>query len=597
MPGLPAVQSRVFMRLIRPHFEVPHRLRAIVRARESSVIVLAALIGVAAGLVVVVMGQLVGLMHVLFFAIDPGERLSGLAALDPLRAFLVPCLGGLAFGLVSAYVARRRGTEVDPIEANALHGGRMSMRGSLIVAAQTVWSSGVGASVGLEAGFTQLASGLASAIGRAFRLRRADMRILVGCGAAAAIAGAFGAPLGGAFYAFELIIGSYSIASLAPVGIAAMLGYLTARAFTPIQLGIESGVVANLAVHDVAIAGGVGLLAAVFGIALMRGVAAWEQMLTRLRIKPALRPMIGGAIVGLFAMVTPHVMSSGHGALHLAGLFKLPLAMIATIFVLKALASIVSLGSGFRGGLFFASLLLGALGGQLFASGLVAVWPGSHANTDAYAIIAMGALSVSVIGGPLTMTLLALEVTGDLWLTTAVLIAAIISMQMTREFFGYSFATWRFHLRGETIRSGADVGWIRDLTVAQMMRSDVRTTPAEAPVSSFREAFPLGSTSQVIAVDEDGRYAGVVVVAEAHAAELAATDSVRGIVHHPDHMLLPQMTAQEAVSAFDRYEAEALPVVDTLERRQVIGLLSEAHALRRYSDASERQRRELLGEL
>jgi len=71
---------------------------------------------------------------------------------------------------------------------------------------------------------------------------------------------------------------------------------------------------------------------------------------------------------------------------------------------------------------------------------------------------------------------------------------------------------------------------------------------------------------------------------------------LRDILHHSDHMLLPQMTAQEAIAAFDRYEAEALAVVDSVERRQVIGLLSEAHALRRYSDASERQRRELLGE-
>ena len=214
-------------------FEIPHRLRAIVRARESSVIVLAAVIGFAAGLVVAAMGERVGLMHVIFFGLDPGERLSGQVSLDPLYAFLTPCLGGLLFGLVTAYITRRRGTEVDPIEANALHGGRMSMRGSLIVAAQTVWSSGVGASVGLEAGYTQLASGIASKLGRAFRLRRSDMRILVGCGAAAAIAGAFGAPLGGAFYGFELIIGSYSTASLAPVGMAALLGYLTAQAFTP----------------------------------------------------------------------------------------------------------------------------------------------------------------------------------------------------------------------------------------------------------------------------------------------------------------------------------------------------------------------------
>jgi CIC family chloride channel protein len=470
----------------------------------------------------------------------------------------------------------------------------MSMRGSLIVAAQTVWSSGVGASVGLEAGYTQLASGIASKIGQAFRLRRSDMRILVGCGAAAAIAGAFGAPLGGAFYGFELIIGTYSIASLAPVGMAALIGYLTAHAFAPAPLGIDTGTVSTATLQDAVIAGGLGLLMAVFGIGLMRGVAACEALFTRIRVKPALRPMLGGAVVGLLAMVSPQVMSSGHGALHLTGIFKLPLATIALIFALKSLASMISLGSGFRGGLFFASLLLGALGGQLFAVGLNAI--GVSANADAFAIIGMSALAVAVIGGPLTMTFIALETTGDLWLTTAVLIAVIISMQVTREFFGYSFTTWRFHLRGETIRSAADVGWIRDLTVAQMMRADVRTTPLEMSVSAFREAFPLGSTNQVIAVDEESRYAGMVLVAEAHAAELPVTTPLRDILRHPDHMLLPQLTAQEAIAAFDRFEAEALAVVDSAEHRQVIGLLSEAHALRRYSDASERQRRQLLGE-
>jgi CIC family chloride channel protein len=173
----------------------------------------------------------------------------------------------------------------------------------------------------------------------------------------------------------------------------------------------------------------------------------------------------------------------------------------------------------------------------------------------------------------------------------------ILSMQVTRELFGYSFTTWRFHLRGETIRSGADVGWIRDLTVAQMMRADVRTTKVEMPLTSFREAFPLGSTNQVIVTDEEGRYAGMVLVAEAHAAELPATTPLKDILHHADHVVLPQMTAQEAIAAFAKFEAEALAVVDSAERRQVIGMLSEAHTLRRFSDASERQRRELLGEL
>jgi CIC family chloride channel protein len=145
--------------------------------------------------------------------------------------------------------------------------------GSIIVAAQTVWSSGVGASVGLEAGYTQLASGIASRIGNAFRLRRGDLRILVGCGAAAGIAGAFGAPLAGAFYGFELIIGSYSPSGLAPVGIAALIGFLVARSLAPAELGIVAPEKTIIAVHDLVLAATLGLLAAGLGIFLMRGVA------------------------------------------------------------------------------------------------------------------------------------------------------------------------------------------------------------------------------------------------------------------------------------------------------------------------------------
>src|ERR1700722_17810856 len=174
------------------YFEAPRRLRAFVRAHETSLVVLAALVGTLAGLVVAAMGAAVDLLHVVLFNLEIGDRLSSQVRIDPLRAGLVPTLGGLLLGMAFLLLLRwRPAREIDPIEANALHGGRMSFRGSVIVALQTVWSSGVGASVGLEAGYTQLASGLAASLGRAFHLRRGDQRIMVGCGAAAAIAGAF----------------------------------------------------------------------------------------------------------------------------------------------------------------------------------------------------------------------------------------------------------------------------------------------------------------------------------------------------------------------------------------------------------------------
>jgi len=577
--------------------EIPRRLRAVVRARESSLIALAALVGAVAGLVVAAMGTGVDVLHQLFFRLESGERLSGVLRLDPRLAISVPLGGGIVFGVARALLARwRPEREIDPIEANALHGGRMSLLGSIIVAAQTVWSSGVGASVGLEAGYTQFASGIASRIGMAFRLRRADLRILVGCGAAGGIAGAFGAPLAGAFYGFELIIGSYSPNSLAPVAVSALIGYLVAHALGPAEIGVVAPERMTIATHDLVIAAVIGLLCAVAGIFMMRGVALCETLFARLKVPLLLRTTIGGLLVGLLAVVAPQVMSSGHGALHFSGILQLSLWTVALLFVLKIAASIVSLGSGFRGGLFFSSLLIGALGGQLLAAALSAIWPDGHFDSNAYAVISMSGLSAAVIGGPLTMTFIALETTGDLWLTTAVLIAVIIASQVTREAFGYSFATWRFHLRGETIRSAADIGWMRDLTVGKMMRHDVQTAPVVTTIAAFREAFPLGSPAYVIAVDEQDRYVGMVPVAEAHATETAADKSIKEILHYGDSMLLPGMAIKEAVLAFDRAEAEALAVVDSYLDRRVIGLLTEAYALRRYAAELERRRQELLGE-
>jgi len=286
--------------------EIPRRLRAAVRARESSLIALAALVGAAAGLVVSAMGTGVDTLHRLFFHIDPGERLSGLLRLDPMIAISVPLAGGLAFGLARQLITHwRPEREIDPIEANALHGGRMSLLGSVIVAAETVWSSGVGASVGLEAGYTQFAGGIASRIGMAFRLRRADLRILVGCGAAGGIAGAFAAPLAGAFYGFELIIGGYSPNSLAPVAVSSLIGYLVAQALVPAEIGIVAPERTLVAAHDLVIAAAIGLLCAASGILMMRGVALCEALFVRLKLPLALRTTVGGLLVGLLAVVAP----------------------------------------------------------------------------------------------------------------------------------------------------------------------------------------------------------------------------------------------------------------------------------------------------
>jgi CIC family chloride channel protein len=193
------------------------------------------------------------------------------------------------------------------------------------------------------------------------------------------------------------------------------------------------------------------------------------------------------------------------------------------------------------------------------------------------------------------MTFLALEMTGSFGLTGAVLVAVIASSVTVRRLFGYSFATWRFHLRGETIRSARDIGWLRDLTVGRLMRREARSVKSDTRLSSFRRDFPLGAATRVVVLDEAGRYAGMVSVTEAHAETSDALDTIAPLLQHARTPLLPAMNAKEAMAVFDATESEALAVIDGWENRNVIGMLTQAHLLRRYGEELEKRRTEELG--
>lgn len=574
-------------------------LRAQVRAREFNLALLALVIGAATGAVVVGMSQLAKAMHAVFFGVAPDAGVSAAASLPP-WSLLAPAAGGLLLGIVALILRRwRKRPMIDPIEANALHGGRMSIRDSLIIAVQTLISNGFGASVGLEAGYTQMGSMLGSRIGVAFRLRRQDMRTLVGCGSAAAIAAAFDAPIAGAFYAFELIIGSYAIATMAPVMAAAVGAMLAAKALGGVSLSLDVGQLNPVPIAQYPIFLALGFVCGLIGILLMRAVSQVEAVFTKSAMPTALRPAIGGLLVGALGFLSPQALSAGHGALHLELHASGLLYELLLIFLLKALASAISLGSGFRGGLFFASLFLGAVVGRIVGSVMLFAFPAAGVDPVAVALIGMSALAVAVIGGPLTMTFLALEATGNLNIAGVALAASVIASMTVRELFGYSFSTWRLHLRGETIRSAHDIGWIRSLTVGRMMRASMQTAPADLALTAFRQAFPLGSATRVIAVDDAGRYAGIVLVAEAHAPDenkIAETDTIAPLLKWRDAMLTPVMNVKQAIAIFERSESEALAVVDDQKSRKIVGVLTEAFALRRYSEELDLARRGAIGE-
>jgi CIC family chloride channel protein len=294
------------------------------------------------------------------------------------------------------------------------------------------------------------------------------------------------------------------------------------------------------------------------------------------------------------AFWSPQVLSSGHGALHMDIAVGASLGFVALVFLAKASASIISLGFGFRGGLFFASLFLGTLIGHLFAG--VLEWLAGYPVVDPHnaAMVGMAALAVAVVGGPMTMAMLVLEATQDFALTGAVLAAALVSSTIVRETFGYSFSTWRLHLRGETIKSARDIGWIRTLTVGKMMRRETRATDSTLSIAAFRQRFPLGATSRVVLVDSEQRYAGIVQTPAAYADGLDPEAPVGSIAINGDVALSTELDIASVMKRFDASGADELAVIDGA--RHVIGILSESHVRRRYAEELEKAQNDLFGE-
>ena len=217
-----------------------------------------------------------------------------------------------------------------------------------------------------------------------------------------------------------------------------------------------------------------GLVAAAVGVGAMRAAALIERAFAR----PCPRASGGPSSAA---------WCSRDGALHAADARRGARRRRARFFAaddrdatlecsssLKLSASLVSLASGYRGGLFFASLFVGSLLGKLYAIGVDVALSVAALDPTACMLVGMGTLGAAIVGGPLTMTFLVLESTGDLGVAGGVLAATIATTLAVRATFGYSFTTWRLHLRGETIHGGQDVGWLRELTVANLMIASPR---------------------------------------------------------------------------------------------------------------------------
>ena len=341
-----------------------------------------------------------------------------------------------------------------------------------------------------------------------------------------------------------------------------------------------------------------GLGAAGLGMIVMQGVTATEQWMRRQAIPPWVRPPIGGLVVGIVALIYPRVLGSGHGGIVANLHFTFDLPYLCGLIAAKIAASAISIGVGFRGGLFSSSLFLGTLFGGSVVMALNVVAPSFDADPLVYTLVGMGAVGAAIVGAPITMILLVLESTRDFAATVGVTVGVIAATVAVRRWFGYSFATWRFHLRGLKITGAEDIGWIDSLTIGRVMRRDGKTVPTEMSVAAMRKAFPLGAIPQLFAT-EDGRLVGTIDPADLWAPDLGGIPeevSAADLMQPVEATLLMTDNLQSSLKKFSEAKLEILPVVEDPQSLRLIGYLTEAEALKSYSRELERHRTDTIGE-
>ena len=582
--------------IFRVSFPEKRRMLADLARRFASegrgpVLLLACLAGLAGGAIASLMGRATILLHQLFFGVPAGERLSG--AYHPVAGDILIwlVLGGLLLGFSNlAWKRFGSGDIIDPIEANALYGGRMGLGGSLFVAWQAVVANGVGSSVGIEGGFTQFASALGSWTGGILNRSRDDLRLLVACGAAGAISGAFDAPFTGIAYAFELILAAYSPAVLAPMVLASLSGKYAAsltagHGYRIILTGDLSTVE-----HSYLWAIGIGVLCGLFAILLMFAVTMLEQWLSRIPLPKPLVTAGGGLGMAMLALASPHVMASGHGGMDFIFTSSLGALTLATIFALKLAACTVSIGSGFRGGLFSASLFLGALLGGALGTLVVQYGFMPPSALLGMEVVAMSAFGAAVVGTPLAMVILAAEITARIGLIPEVLLGVITASLVVRTLFGYSFSVWRLHVRGSPARSAADIAWTRSILMREIMRTDVVKFPDTATCGELLAKHPPGSVKWIVLVDGGERYVGVCDMGEIAFSAKSPTELARNFSRQATEVLTLGSSLDEAMLFFEVPGRDVAVVVNSTAFMHPAGIVTEPYLLKRYAQELERRR-------
>jgi CIC family chloride channel protein len=543
----------------------------------------------------VVMGFLGIFVHELILGVrlllwEGPNLLAQVAAVPRWMVVAAPTLGGLAVGLL-IWVSREPlsggGGMASLIEAVALRGGRIAPRGTLLRAVAAVATVGSGGSLGREGPLIRMGAMLASWMALRLRLPPHRVKILVGCGAASGLAAVYNIPIGGALFAMEVILGNFALEIFGPLVVSSVIATLIARSFEGNEVTFPIPDYALVSGREVLAYLALGVLAAVASLVFTQGIRVVGGLFRSLRQVPLpLHPALGGLLIGLIALESPHVLGSGNETITLALSGQLALGSLLVLPFVKLLGSAISSGSGGSGGLYTPALFFGAMLGGAFGTVVHDAFPTWVGPSGAYAAVGMAALAAGTSHAPISAILMATELLDNQALIVPLMVACITSSLLARRLYKWSMYT------EPLARKGIDLTWrmeeaaLAGMEVGQLARHDPDTLRPEDPYRAVVGKFLAGRRQRLFVLGERGQLLGAVTFHDIRHM-LEEPDSLTAVVAH-DLMapVEPVLHANErlhrAAHVFARSDFERLPVIDT-ESGRFVGVLGKRDVLGVYA--------------
>lgn len=573
-------------------------VRTLLRNDQLVLAMLSVFVGLVGGAMVIAFRE-----GILFFQSNfygaPDERLYDFVAQLPWwQVLAVPTVGGLVVGALVRFGlpgGRVHGV-ADVIEASALKGGQLSLTTGLRAALVNALSIGSGASVGREGPAVHLGASLAGWIAKRLHLTRSLSRTLLGCGVAAAVAGSFNAPIAGALFANEVVIGHYALKAFAPVVIASVTGTVVSRAYYgdfPAFVLPPHQITSYLEFPAFIV---LGVLAGLAASLLLRAIFTAQDISQKLPGPVWIRPGIAGFLVGMIALALPQVLGVGYGITDDALSGNVTLWLLLAVLVGKIVATGLSLGFGFGGGIFSPSLVVGAMLGGAFGIVVTSMWPELNPGTGGYTLVGMGAVAAATLGAPISTTLIVFEMTGDYELTMGLMLAVVISTGITRHISKNSFFALQLERRGLDLRGGFESALLRASRVCDVMEENSELVSQDMPLAQLRVCLQESKIGELFVVDDDGLLVGTITLADlSETAFDPAMDlliNAADVVRRNPPLLQCNDHLEDALSKMRDSGEGLIAVVDDLDSRKFLGSVEEKHVMAAYNRALLQSRHE-----